>query len=107
MQRTTTLSPYEFYFKKHEAKFLESENSIYKAKLKARKKYFGLNENKKIKYIKKCEESFDEIEDEKDNLLSSILNKSELRLLFESYGIKGKILQIFSRFVTIKLYIIL
>jgi hypothetical protein len=78
--------PYEFYFKKYENKFMEGEKSVYYAKVKARTQFKQLDNKKKVKFVKQCEEHYDEQQDTSKRL-SALLNKAEIQLLFESYDL--------------------
>ncbi|RNA21277.1 hypothetical protein BpHYR1_050113 [Brachionus plicatilis] len=79
--------PFDVYFDKHRDDFDQDDNM--KAYNDARSKFKSLSDKKKLKYIKKAEFNYDEHyknSDDERQLLSSYMNKNEMKLLLESYG---------------------
>jgi hypothetical protein len=91
--------PYEFYFKKHENKFMEGEKSVYYGKVKARTQFVQIGNKKKVKFVKQCEKHYDEQQDTSKRL-SALLSKAEIKLLFESYGLPTTVPNNFNAYYT-------
>ena len=80
------LHPHDFYYEKYKEKFLqENKGSSLVAYTNARSEYKKLDDKKKLKFIKKSESAYDEVENQ-NKLFSQIISKDDLQLLFESYG---------------------
>ena len=69
---------------------MESGKHAYQAKLDARVQFRNIDEKKRLKFIKQCEELYDQIE-HPNKLLGTLLTKEERQLLFESYGLPKEI----------------
>lgn len=90
-------APFEIFFEKNRDEFTEKYSTLFIAKTKSRTAYLNLNDKKKLKYIKKAEERYDQYHFE-DNmevkpLFSSLLTKADLKLLMDSYGLPETISQ--------------
>lgn len=87
-------APYEFYYEDNKDKY-KDEISLHLNKVKARKNYIKLDEQSKLIYLKKCEKAFDHFDfrvvDDHKPMLSYILNKDEMRILLNSYGMPKKV----------------
>lgn len=92
-------TPFEVFLEKHREEFDPNENL--KARNEARTKFKDLSDKKRLKYIKKAESIYDEFyknSTEEYPLFSTYLNKSELKLLLESYGMPEGVPNSFSAY---------
>ncbi|CAF0897620.1 unnamed protein product [Brachionus calyciflorus] len=85
-------TPFDVFLEKHREDFDSTDNL--KARNEARSKFKDLNDKKRLKYVKKAETNYDEYyknSNEERPLFSTYLNKNELKLLLESYGMPDSV----------------